>query len=205
LTARSVGKYGSDMTRQEGAHSVAKLKQARSWLAIGGVAFIIAGLSLIGWADGPGSSTVATTAPVPTATTGATATTQTTTVVTTSGHQARGSDTLNVFLLGYGVALLLIFVFYRRIAKVVLPGGVEIDLTPLSSAKLVDEVHKQLPEATPHERERALRKALVELADAYWGKTASPPEKVLKDAATHAAEMVRAEGTASPAAGVPSP
>jgi hypothetical protein len=109
---------------------------------------------------------------------------------------------LNVFLLGYGAVLLLMFVFYERISKVVFPGGAEIDLTPLSGAKLVDEVHKQLPEATPHERERALRKALVELADVYWGKTASPPEKALKDAATHAAQKVKAEGAASPAAGL---
>jgi hypothetical protein len=121
-------------------------------------------------------------------------------VVTTSGHQARGGETLDVFLLGYGSLLLLMFAFYDRLSKVVLPGGAEIDLTPLSNAKLMDEVHKQLSTASPHAQERALKKALATLADKYWGKTASPPDDVLREAAAGAALAVTAENEAKRAA-----
>ena len=64
-----------------------------------------------------------------------------TSVTTYPGHTARGSDTLDIFLFGVGVVLVLTGAFYDRINKIGLPGGAEIDLTPAASDQLADQVN----------------------------------------------------------------
>jgi hypothetical protein len=153
-------------------------------LLIMGVLFVLAGGGLVGLAKGPGKSTTTTTA---TTTTTDKKTQSETTVTATPGNQARGSDTLDVFLLGWGVVLVLSGAFYERITKIVFPGGAEIELTPAASAKLAEHVKKQVVDSEdPHAFELAYRKALEVLAARYWGKTASPPDEELRLAAVAA-------------------
>src|SRR5207302_7795099 len=88
-------------------------------LLVLGAALIVIALGLIAWGEGAGASRVVTTGTPPD-----------TTVTTYPGHIARGSDTLDIFLLGVGLVLVLVGTLYSRISKIGLPGGSEIDLTP---------------------------------------------------------------------------
>ena len=146
-----------------------------------GAALIVIALGLIAWGEGAGTSRVITTGTPPD-----------TTVTTIPGHAARGSDTLDVFLLGVGLVLLLAGVLYHRISKIGLPGGCEIDLTPTASAQLADQVKQQVGD-DPRTFDRAYRKALTTLSAEYWGAVASPPPDRLKSAAVEAKSALEGE------------
>jgi hypothetical protein len=79
----------------------------RVGLLLAGVVFILVALALIFWAEGSGAMRVVTTGQTPD-----------TTVTTYPGHTARGSDTLDIFLLGVGLVLLLTGAFYYRISRI---------------------------------------------------------------------------------------
>lgn len=149
-------------------------------LAVGAL-FIAVALGLIIWAEGAGPTRVVTTGTSPQIT-----------VTTFPGHTARGSDTLDIFLLGVGLVLLLAGAFYYRITRIGLPGGGEIDLTPVASAQLADQVKKQVGD-DPQTFERAYRRALASLSADYWGKVASPPPERLATAAQDAKGAIQAE------------
>jgi hypothetical protein len=146
-----------------------------------GAALIVIALGLIAWGEGAGTSRVITTGTPPD-----------TTVTTIPGHAARGSDTLDVFLLGVGLVLLLAGTLYHRISKIGLPGGCEIDLTPTASAQLADQVKQQVGD-DPRTFDRAYRKALTTLSAEYWGTVASPPPDRLKSAAVKAKSALEGE------------
>jgi hypothetical protein len=153
-------------------------------LALGAI-FIVVALVFIFWAEGSGAMRVVTTGTAPD-----------TTVTTYPGHTARGSDTLDIFLLGVGLVLLLTGAFYYRISKIGLPGGGEIDLTPAASAQLADQVKQQVGE-DPQQFERAYHKAVATLSADYWGKVASPPKSRLERAAAAAKSDLDQESNAA--------
>jgi hypothetical protein len=149
-------------------------------LALGATPIVLA-LGLIAWGDGGGTSHVVTTGAPPD-----------TTVTTFPGHAARSGDTLEIFLLGIGLALVLAGALYHRISKIGLPGGCEIDLTPTATAQLADQVKKQVGD-DPRTFDRAYRKALSSLGSEYWGKLATPPPERLKSAAVAAKGAIDAD------------
>jgi hypothetical protein len=174
-------------------------------LALAGCLFVLAGVLLVFFGTGGGPSSVTThastnptsttTTTTPAASPGGTPTVNSTVtgggtvtkVRAVPGRPARGSDTLETFLIGYGAILILCGVFYDRIKKVDLPGGGGFELTPASEEKLTDEIKKKSTrELEPHELERALRRAEGELLKQYWGKRAAPSDDALTDAATKA-------------------
>jgi hypothetical protein len=155
----------------------------RLGLLAAGVIFILIALALIFWAEGSGAMRVITTGHAPD-----------TTVTTYPGHTARGSDTLDIFLLGVGLVLLLTGAFYYRISKIGLPGGAEIDLTPAASAQLADQVKQQVGD-DPQKFERAYHKAVATLSADYWGKVASPPKSRLATAAAAAKSELETENS----------
>lgn len=142
-------------------------------LALGGTPIVLA-LGLIAWGDGGGASHVVTTGAPPD-----------TTVTTFPGHAARSDGTLEIFLLGIGLALVLAGALYHRISKIGLPGGCEIDLTPTATAQLADQVKQQVGD-DPQTFDRAYRKALSSLGSEYWGRRANPPPDRLRSAAVAA-------------------
>jgi hypothetical protein len=146
-----------------------------------GAALILIALGLIAWGEGAGTSRVVTTGTPPD-----------TTVITYPGHTARGSDTLDIFLLGVGLVLVMTGTLYNRISKIGLPGGSEIDLTPIATAELAVQVKKQVGD-DPHTFDRAYRKALTSLSTGYWGKVASPPPDRLEKAAVAAKSALEGE------------
>lgn len=155
----------------------------RMGLLLAGVVFILLALALIFWAEGSGPMRVVTTGHAPD-----------TTVTTYPGHTARGSDTLDIFLLGVGLVLLLTGAFYYRISKIGLPGGAEIDLTPAASAQLADQVKQQVGD-DPQKFERAYHKAVATLSSDYWGRVASPPKSRLERAAAAAKSEIDQENS----------
>jgi hypothetical protein len=150
-------------------------------LVLGGTPICLA-LALIAWGDGGGASHVVTTGAPPD-----------TTVTTFPGHAARSDGTLEIFLLGIGLALVLAGALYHRISKIGLPGGCEIDLTPTATAQLADQVKKQVGD-DPQTFDRAYRKAVSSLGSEYWGKRATPPPERLKSAAIAAKGAIEAGG-----------
>ena len=156
-------------------------------LVLGAILVLIA-LGLIAWGEGAGTSRIVTTGTPPD-----------TTVITYPGHTARGSDMLDIFLLGVGLVFLLAGSFYYRINKIGLPGGSEIDLTPIATAELAVRVKKQVGD-DPHTFDRALWKAVHSLRDDYWGKVASPPPERLQTAAVEAKSALETEASAAPGA-----
>jgi hypothetical protein len=149
-------------------------ERPRILLLVLGATPIVLALVLIAWGDGGGPSHVVTTGTPPD-----------TTVTTFPGHAARSGDTLEIFLLGIGLALALAGALYHRITKIGLPGGCEIDLTPTATAQLADQVKEQVGD-DPRTFDRAYRKALASLGSEYWGKHATPPPDRLKSAAVAA-------------------
>jgi hypothetical protein len=140
-------------------------------LLLGAVAFVVGAALLIVFGNTAGLTRVTTTVAK-----------HHTTVLTRPGHAARGSATLDNFLLGLGVILALTAAFYDRIKSIKLPGGGEIDLTPAAGALLAAHVKAQVGN-DPHTFEQAYRKALSSLGNDYWGKVASPPDAALAQAA----------------------
>ena len=158
-------------------------ERPRILLLVLGATPILLALGLIGWGDGGGTSHVVTTGAPPD-----------TTVTTFPGHAARSGDTLEIFLLGIGLALVLAGALYHRISKIGLPGGCEIDLTPTATAQLADQVKKQVGD-DPQTFDRAYRKALSSLSSEYWGKLATPPPDRLRSAAVAAKGAIDADGS----------
>lgn len=154
-----------------------------------GAALVVVALGLIAWGEGAGTSRVVTTGTPPDIT-----------VITHPGHTARGSDTLDIFMLGVGLVLLLAGTCYNRISKIGLPGGSEIDLTPTATAELAVQVKKQVGD-DPHTFDRAYRKALASLGADYWGNVASPPPDRIESAALDAKSALESEapGSVAPA------
>ncbi|HEY2160883.1 MAG TPA: hypothetical protein VGH24_06210 [Solirubrobacteraceae bacterium] len=159
----------------------------RAVLLVLGMALILIALGLIAWGEGAGTSRVVTTGAPPD-----------TTVITYPGHTARGSDTLDIFLLGVGLVLVLAGIFCDRITKIGLPGGSEIDLTPTATAELAVQVKRQVGD-DPHTFDRAYRKALGSLSADYWGKAASPPPDRIESAAVEAKDALESEAPEAPA------
>lgn len=153
----------------------------RAVLLVMGMALILIPLGLIAWGDGAGTSRVVTIGTPPD-----------TTVITYPGHSARGSDTLEIFLLGVGLVLVLAGTFCDRITKIGLPGGSEIDLTPTATAELAVQVKKQVGD-DPQTFDQAYRKALASLSADYWGRTASPPPDRIESAAVRAKDALAAD------------
>jgi hypothetical protein len=153
-------------------------ERPRILLLLLGAGLIVVAVGLIAWGEGAGTTRVVTTGTPPD-----------TTVTTIPGHAARGSDTLDVFLLGVGLVLLLAGTLYHRISKIGLPGGCEIDLTPTASAQLADQVKQQVGD-DPRTFDRAYRKALSSLSADYWGRVASPPPTKLRTAAVAAKSAI---------------
>jgi hypothetical protein len=153
-------------------------------LLVLGVLLVVIALGLIAWGEGAGTTRVVTTGIPPD-----------TTVATYPGHTARGSDTLDIFLLGVGLVFLLAGTFYSRMSKIGLPGGCEIDLTPVARAELADQVKQQVGHDPPT-FDRAYRKAVASLSADYWGALASPPPDRLKAAAAQAKSALETEAAA---------
>jgi hypothetical protein len=159
-------------------------QNSRVLLLVLGVLLVVTALGLIAWGEGAGATRVVTTGTPPD-----------TTVATYPGHIARGSDTLDIFLLGVGLVCLLAGTFYSRMSKIGLPGGCEIDLTPIATAELADQVKQQVGR-DPHTFDRAYRKAVASLSADYWGTLASPPPDRLKAAAAQAKSALETEAAA---------
>jgi hypothetical protein len=95
-----------------------------------------------------------------------------------SGHQARGSDAIDVALLGSGLVLILGGAFFGRISEIDLPGGGGIKLDPVATA---DVKRKTAAVAGSDSwRQRKLeRLTLAELDRDYWGAPAHlEPEEI---------------------------
>ena len=160
------------------AEQARRNERTRLGLFVAGSLFILIALALIVWAEGAGATRVVTTGTAPDLT-----------VTTYAGHTARGSDTLDVFLLGVGVVLVLAGAFYSRITKIGLPGGGEIDLAPADSAKLADHVKKAVgPDAQKFEQAYPI--ALVLAAEHSERQDCQPPDHALEAAADAAKRAV---------------
>jgi hypothetical protein len=146
-------------------------------LLLFGVALVALGFVFILARSGVGPSTVVTTGTSPD-----------TTVVTTAGHTALGSDTIDSFLLSGGVVLILVGAFYPRISKIGLPGGGSIELTPVAQAKVAAAVGKDLQD--PDQISAAYQQAVANLTTQFWGDPATPSDEAIQRAALAAKDLI---------------
>jgi hypothetical protein len=118
---------------------------------------------------------------------------QQTTVETTTGHPARGSDTLAMFGFGVGIVLLFTGLFYGNISEITLPGGGGIKISPTTQAKVAGQVSTKFGESEAELARSVYLLALTKLAEATPRGMVEPAPESIALAVDEAAEAVKVE------------
>jgi hypothetical protein len=118
---------------------------------------------------------------------------QDTTVETTSGHPARGSDTLAMFGFGVGIILLFSGLFYGNLSEITFPGGGGIKLSPTTQAKVAGQVSTKVGESEAYLAQSAYLLALMKLAERAPSRGVEPAPESIALAVDEAVEAVKGE------------